>query len=172
VSSNSGDSSASRTHVFTVWWISRNLLLVNCQSTQSTISSQPSLQSSTQLPTLNSTVNWTGQLICLQGNSSEQTTSKKPFLYCCARVRTHRNVFAELLLRNGLHNLLIYCCVRACMHVVGVTYKWPLFAESPLSNRSICHNIFDIFVSFLWTIPWQLFKLLRRNNTTGIQQDP
>jgi hypothetical protein len=53
MASNSGNSSASCAHVITVQQISRNWTLVNCQLNYSAISSQPPLQSSTQLPTLN-----------------------------------------------------------------------------------------------------------------------
>jgi hypothetical protein len=53
---NSGDSSASRTHVVTVQWISCNSTLADCQINYSTISSHPSFQNSTQLPTLNWTL--------------------------------------------------------------------------------------------------------------------
>jgi hypothetical protein len=49
--SNSGDSLVSRT-VITVWRISRNWTLVNCQLNYSAISFQPSLQNFSQLPTL------------------------------------------------------------------------------------------------------------------------
>jgi hypothetical protein len=51
--SKSGYYSASRAHVVTVRRISRNWALVDCQLNYSTVSSQPPLQSSTQLPTLN-----------------------------------------------------------------------------------------------------------------------
>jgi hypothetical protein len=54
--SNSGNSSASRAHVVTVWRISRKWTLADCHFNYSAISSQPSLQSSTQLPTLNWTL--------------------------------------------------------------------------------------------------------------------
>jgi hypothetical protein len=50
--SNVGDSSASCAHIVTLWRISHNWTLVNCQLNWSAISSQLSLQSSTQLPTL------------------------------------------------------------------------------------------------------------------------
>jgi hypothetical protein len=50
--SNSGDSSASRAHVVTVRRISRNWTLVDCQVNSRAFSSQPSLQSSTQLNSL------------------------------------------------------------------------------------------------------------------------
>jgi hypothetical protein len=53
-SSNSGDSSAFRDHVVTARWTSRNWTLVNCQLNYGAISSQPPLQSLTQLPNLNS----------------------------------------------------------------------------------------------------------------------
>jgi hypothetical protein len=56
--SNNGDSSASRAHVVTVQRIRRN-----CQLKYSAISSQPPLQSSTQLPTLNWTLSLTNQLL-------------------------------------------------------------------------------------------------------------
>jgi hypothetical protein len=51
--SNSGDSLASRAHVFTIRRICRNWTLVNCRLNYSAISCHPILQSSTQLPTLN-----------------------------------------------------------------------------------------------------------------------
>jgi hypothetical protein len=54
--SNIGDSLASRAHVVTVRRISYNWTSVNCQLNYSAISSQPTLQNSTQLPTLNWTL--------------------------------------------------------------------------------------------------------------------
>jgi hypothetical protein len=54
--SNSGDSSGS--HVVAVWWIFCTWTPVNCKLNYSTIFSQPSLQSPTQLPTLS----WSPQL--------------------------------------------------------------------------------------------------------------
>jgi hypothetical protein len=63
--SNGGDSSASRAHVVTVWRISRNWTLVNCHLNYSAISSQPPLQSSTQLSTLNRTHSATNYSISL-----------------------------------------------------------------------------------------------------------
>jgi hypothetical protein len=52
--SNNGDYSASRAHFFTVRRISRSWTLVNCQLKYSANSSRPpTLQNSTQLPTLN-----------------------------------------------------------------------------------------------------------------------
>jgi hypothetical protein len=51
--SHSGDSAASRSHVDTDRRISHNWTLFSCHLNYSTISSQPSLQSSTQLPNLN-----------------------------------------------------------------------------------------------------------------------
>jgi hypothetical protein len=53
VASNSGNSSASHTHVITVQQISHNRTLVNCPYNNSAISSQLSLQSLTQLTTEN-----------------------------------------------------------------------------------------------------------------------
>jgi hypothetical protein len=50
--SNIGDSATSSAHIVTLRRISRNWTLVICQLNYSAISSQPSLQSSTQLPTL------------------------------------------------------------------------------------------------------------------------
>jgi hypothetical protein len=50
---NSGDSSAFCPHVVAVRRLSRNRSLVDCQLNYSAITSQLSLQSSTQLPTLN-----------------------------------------------------------------------------------------------------------------------
>jgi hypothetical protein len=61
--SNSGDSSASCAHVITVCWISHNSTLVSCQLNYSAISSQPSIQGSYQLPTLNWTLSLTNHLL-------------------------------------------------------------------------------------------------------------
>jgi hypothetical protein len=61
--SNSGDSSASRAHIVIVRWTPCNWTLVNCQLNYSATSSQPTLQSSTQLPTLNWTLSLTNQLL-------------------------------------------------------------------------------------------------------------
>jgi hypothetical protein len=127
--SNSGDTSASRAHVVTVRRISCNWKLVDCQLNYSDISSQSPLQSSTQLPAFNwlgprlatishqplsllftgwlSTDNWTDQLNCLQDNSSARTTLETSFFYCCALVLFRGNGLTELLLRNGLHNLVV-----------------------------------------------------------------
>jgi hypothetical protein len=51
--SNNGDCSASRAHIVTVRRISRSWTPVNCKLNCYAISSQPPLQRSTQLPTLN-----------------------------------------------------------------------------------------------------------------------
>jgi hypothetical protein len=59
---------------------------------------------------------WTGQLNCLQDNSSARTTSKIPFFYCCVLVRFFGNVFSKLFLINVFHNavvlLLLACMLR------------------------------------------------------------
>jgi hypothetical protein len=77
--SNSGDYSASCAHVFTVRRISRNRTLVNCQPNYSAISSQPPLQSSIQLPTLNWTLSLTNQeLHFTQQNCTQSRLGVKP----------------------------------------------------------------------------------------------
>jgi hypothetical protein len=107
--SNCGDYSSSRAHVVTVRRISRNCAFVNCQLNYSTISSQPPLQSSNQLPTLN----WTGQLNRLQDNSSARNTSKTPFFYFCERSFPRERVY-EPFLTHVLHNPVVLSNV-ACV---------------------------------------------------------
>jgi hypothetical protein len=75
-SSNSGDFSASRAHVVTVRRISRNWTLLNCQLNYSVTSSQPPLQSSTQLLNLNSLTHQpTTSLNWLADNSNQQLSA-------------------------------------------------------------------------------------------------
>jgi hypothetical protein len=56
----------------------------------------------------------TGQLNCLQDNSSTRTTSKTLLFYYRLRVRFRGNVFTDLLLRNGLYNPVVLS-LCACM---------------------------------------------------------
>jgi hypothetical protein len=74
---------------------------VFCQFNYRTISSQPPLQSSTQLPTLN----WQDCPSCLLYNSSLQMSSKTAFFYCCVRVYFCRNVLTKPFLRNAHLNI-------------------------------------------------------------------
>jgi hypothetical protein len=71
--SNNGDSSVSRAHVVTVRRICRNWALIDCQLNYSAISSQPPLQSSTQLNSV--THQPTTSLHFTQLNCSSQSQS-------------------------------------------------------------------------------------------------
>jgi hypothetical protein len=116
--SNSGDSSASRAQVHLCHSRQCNTL-VNCQLNYGAISSQPPLQSSTEMPTPNSL----DFPRCLLYNFSVQTTSKRPFLYCCVRLHLRGNVFTEPLLRNG-------CLFTRLLHSNGCTclFRGPCLA--------------------------------------------
>jgi hypothetical protein len=113
--SNSGDSWAFRAHVVTLRRISRNWTLVDCKLDYKALSSQPPLQSSTELPNLNRThsptyyftsLNWTCQL---QDNSSARTASKTPFFYCWVRVRFRGMSRCSQMV---CITPLFYCCER------------------------------------------------------------
>jgi hypothetical protein len=132
--SNSGDSSASRAHVATVRRISCNWTLVDCQPSYSAISSQPSLQSSTQLPTFNRTDN----LIVFK-ITPRRGPHRKHSSSIVASVSFFRSIFTEPLLINGLLNPVVLL-LRACIMWALPTNGHCL--HSPLSNRSIRHNIY------------------------------
>jgi hypothetical protein len=72
--SSGGDSSASRAHVITVRRISRNWTIVDCQLNYSAISSQPPLQSSTQLPAFNWTPQPASDLLYIASGRTQQKT--------------------------------------------------------------------------------------------------
>jgi hypothetical protein len=84
--------------------------------------------------------------------ASGRTHRKHRFLYCCVLISCCTNVFTTRLRSNErsadprerrvYH--LYYCCVTSPHAYVAGAYV----ADSPLSNRSVCHNLGDVCVSF------------------------
>jgi hypothetical protein len=118
--SNSGDSSASRSHIVAFWQISSNWTLVSSQLwthllghlssaffTELDWTTNFQLNSPTHQPI--TSLHFT-QLKCTQPawearyTASGRTQQKTLFSYCCSRVRFRGNVITESLLRKGLHN--------------------------------------------------------------------
>jgi hypothetical protein len=108
------DNSTRAPSLFSLPWRAQ----LNCQTSTNWIpgwrSFHTKLLISSQVDFQLTTDNWTGQIKCLEDNSSARATSKTPFFYCCASVRFRWNVFTEPLLRNGLHNPVVLL-LRACM---------------------------------------------------------
>jgi hypothetical protein len=123
---NSWDPSASRSHVVTVRRISRNWTLVNCEMNYSAISSQPPLQNSFQLPTLNWTLSLTNQLLHftslhftqLNCTQPRYIPNRKQSFYCCARARFRGNVLPSRCLETGW---ITPVCL--CLHICSGRYR-------------------------------------------------
>jgi hypothetical protein len=120
---NSGDPSPSYTHVVALRRIFHNWNLVNCQPNYSAISSQPPLQSSTQVPTLNLThhfsqLNYTQPAwgpCYIDSGRTQQKTPPFPLLsvMLCAS-RFLRGVYTEPLPSNT-------CSFSRSLHSNGTT---------------------------------------------------
>jgi hypothetical protein len=107
VASKSGDSSASCTHIVTLWWISHNLLVVSCQLNYGTISSHTFLQSLTQLST---------ELVNL--NVFNITPRNRQCRKHCTSVVAHLFVSAGMCLPSYCLEMgCVTCCsIVTCMH--------------------------------------------------------
>jgi hypothetical protein len=124
--SNSGDSSASRPHVFLSQPPVQNSCQLSTQLQRHLFSGSLAEINWTANPQL-TTDNWTGQVNCFQDNSSAWTLSKTPFFYHCVRVRFRGNMFTEPLLgtgslfirllhSNGYTRLFRGLCLAMCLH--------------------------------------------------------